>query len=372
MPSRSIVLSAAYGMGNIGDEAICDALLGDIFAVNPDAFVTVLAWSPSTWKKAHPGLAENTKVRVAQCLFVRSQWASPRALFGFFRTIWTIARCDAFLWGGGGIVRDRTYWLRGYLWSLRVARFFRRRIAVVGIGVDRIESQEVKSMLGVLTDAEAVTVRDPQSAENLQAAVPGLTISDVIRDPVFHYPVSDHQSSGSRTIALNLCNRDGANTLNDEFNVFADHLARVLAALHQEKPISLIGVPTDPRDELFIRHVASLVPSIPFSLQPVTSPSAYIDAVRRTDLLLGMRMHGIILGAGVAGLPVAGFLYSKKVEELVHASGASGDFFPFGTFDTETAVTRFRRLLDEPAVPAFAAHVQDSLRIRAFLTPFLA
>lgn len=372
MPSRSIVLSAAYGMGNIGDEAICDALLGDIFAANPEARVTVLAWRPSLWRAAHVGLNGDKRVRVAQCLFVSSQLASPIALLGFFRTVWIISQCDAFLWGGGGIIRDRTYWLRGYLWSMKVARFFRRRIAVVGIGVDRIESQEVKSMLGVLKDVEAVTVRDPQSAENLQAAVPGLTVSDVIRDPVFHYPVSEHQSSGSRTIALNLCNRDGANTLNDEFNVFADDLARILAALHQEKPISLIGVPTDPRDALFIRYVASLVPSIPFSLQAVTSPSAYIDAVRRSDLLLGMRMHGIILGARVAGLPVAGFLYSKKVEELVHASGASQDFFSFGPLDVDAAVARFRQLLDQSAMPTFAAQTQDSLRLRMFLTPLVS
>lgn len=372
MPSRSIVLSAAYGMGNIGDEAICDALLGDIFAVNPEARVTVLAWRPSVWRDAHPGLPADPRVRVAQCLFVPSQSASPSALLGFFRTAWTIARCDVFLWGGGGIVRDRTYWLRGYLWSMKIARFFRRRIAIVGIGVDRIESPDVRSMLGILKGAESIAVRDPQSAENLKAAIPGLGVSDVIRDPVFHYPASVRLPSGRRTIALNLCNRDGANVLTDEFKTFADNLARVIGALHAERPVTLLGVPTDPRDALFIRHVASLVPSVPFSLVSAASPDAYVKAVGACDLLLGMRMHGIILASRIEGLPVAGFLYSKKVEELVHASGASRDFFPFGAFDADAALARFRQLLDTPPEPAFAGHTEDSLRIRDFLRPLVS
>jgi len=370
MSNRPIVLSAAYGMGNIGDEAICGTLIGDIFAADPAARVVVLAWKPSVWKKANPAFAADPRVRVRQCFFVPAQLKSVAALAGMLRSIFIIARCRAFVWGGGGIVRDRTYWLKGYLRSLRTALLFRRPVIVLTIGVDRIANPEVRRMLGVLAKVPTVVVRDEESRRNLTEAVPGLASVAVVRDPVFHYPAVDRIPAKDTVIALNLCNRDGANVMDDPFREFAERLAEVLRRLHAEKQIVLRGVPTDPRDALFILHVASLVPSIPFSIADPVSPGSYVESLRDCALLIGMRMHGIILGSRVRGLPAIGFRYSAKTEELFVSAKKTDLFFPFDASDVSAVADRCASLLKTgDAEPYFADFERDSLRIAQFLKP---
>lgn len=372
MSTRPIVLSAAYGMGNIGDEAICDTCIADIRSLEPDARIAVLAWDPALWRKAHPGHAGDPRIDVCQCFFVPSQWKSPRALASALRTVGVIARCRLFVWGGGGIVRDRRYWLRAYLSNLRVALLFRRPVLVLTIGVDRIRDDVVKKMVSVLKYATSIIVRDGESARNLAEAFGGDSVAiGIVRDPVFHYPEAQRIASKERVVALNLCHKDGANAIDDDFRSFAARAAEALSLLHARHPIVLKGLPTDPRDASFIRYVASLVPSIPFSLEECVAPSEYVDALRGCSLLLGMRMHGIILGSRVKGLPIAVFRYSAKTEELFVSSGKTDRLFPFDSFDpaqvADSCLALLKKENDEPLFAAFAADsraITDALSAR--------
>lgn len=373
MSTRPIVLSAAYGMGNIGDEAICDVLIGDILALQPEARIAVLAWNPGVWRKAHPAYRNDPRVRAYRSFFVPSQWKSPLALASMLRTIAVIARCRLFVWGGGGIIRDRRYWLRGYLSNLRVALLFRRRVVVLTVGADRIADPVVRGMLQVLKKAESIVVRDDESAKNLAEvfADPSVRIGTV-RDPVFHYPLAESAKAAHAVVALNLCHKDGANAVDDEFRAFAGRLAEVLKALHAAAPIVLKGVPTDPRDARFIAYVWSLVPSIPFSMVWSDTPEAYVSAVRDASLLIGMRMHGIILGSRVRGLPIVSFRYSAKTEELFASSGNTSHLFPFESFDVPAATDTCLSLLKEgEASSPFASFEADSRKIRDVFEPFL-
>ena len=140
----------------------------------------------------------------------------------------------------------------------------------------------------------------------------------------------------------------------------------------QETPFSLRGLPTDPRDAAFIRFVLDRLPHIPSVVEEHPDPGSFMQALSECSLLVGMRLHALILAASVKRLPICGFLYSNKTQTFVREAGLEQVFFPMNTTDTAAIVAVIRESLSgEIPPPSLSEWKEESLRQRAFLTPFL-
>jgi polysaccharide pyruvyl transferase WcaK-like protein len=94
-------------------------------------------------------------------------------------TLRALLRNDVWLFGGGGLIQDRTErsraWLRKARWLAWAARRAGRKVAMVGMGVGPLETPEGRQAAGRLLDlADFLTVRDQESQAEVHAVRPGL------------------------------------------------------------------------------------------------------------------------------------------------------------------------------------------------------
>jgi polysaccharide pyruvyl transferase WcaK-like protein len=142
------LLEGYYGMYNYGDDVFLHVLVSEIARLDPAARFTVIA-DP----RIHP--ADAARITL-----------DPGRRLG---TVRAVRANDVWLFGGGGLVQDRTersrMWLRKTSHIAKVAKLARRGIVLLGMGVGPIDTAVGRSAATRLLDAaDIVTVRDPESA----------------------------------------------------------------------------------------------------------------------------------------------------------------------------------------------------------------
>lgn len=97
---KKIVISGWYGPGNIGDEAILQALINELKNKYKNADITVLSFNPKYNKRIHKIKA------VYQIPSSIKRWLWSIFTLNFFKTFKIIRECDIFIMGGGGFLSD--------------------------------------------------------------------------------------------------------------------------------------------------------------------------------------------------------------------------------------------------------------------------
>ncbi|MFC1560297.1 polysaccharide pyruvyl transferase family protein, partial [Candidatus Margulisiibacteriota bacterium] len=107
-----ILLAGYFGCGNLGDEAILEALIAGIKKYIPDPQITVLSGNPE---------------ETAECYDVV---AFDRTNLRSFRR--NLKNCDVFILGGGGILQDITSSksLYYYLYLVRTAKRYKKKVVL--------------------------------------------------------------------------------------------------------------------------------------------------------------------------------------------------------------------------------------------------
>ena len=320
---KKMVISGAYGMQNLGDEAICETMVGDIFSLNNRAAITILVFNEDLFFEAHPQWEENKTISVELMNFRKRTLLNPLKVLSLIKGILKIVLCDVFVWGGGGIVRNRPDSLSEYMIPLRIAQFFKKKIIVWSIGVNEIDSQPVIDLLKKIEKAEFFSVRDENSRKNLIKALRDSNKNkiQVIRDPVFHFcnfRVAANPTQGIYNIGLNISFWKGRFSEKNKLNEFINSLGEILNQAHREKNYRLIYLPTSPRKDnvLFQELRERLMPKIKIESPVIHTPTQYLAYLKKLHLFIGMRMHSIILASNVTLLPILGIIYDEKVAAL--------------------------------------------------------
>lgn len=324
MSNKRVVLSAAYGLGNIGDEAICDVILNDIVAAVPDSMITVLVFDTQLFLSAHPAFSKDTELHSILSMqfsmrdLVRlSSWA--RAV----RILRAIQTADYFIWGGGGIVRNRIAWLKKYIRPLKIAIFFRVPVYVYCIGVDTLSRKDVLEEIQILRSAKVVTVRDEYSAANLRLALGAVSELYTVPDPAYRfdlrasYPVRSEPHAQLR-VGLNIALWKA--DMSDAAHVaqFVDAVSQELLTMHRVTPFTLLHLPTAPMKD---SHVFSLIAKkiqneIPYEEHVSESAYEFCNKLASLDVLIASRLHAVILATTIPHLPIVSVAYDEKVEAL--------------------------------------------------------
>lgn len=309
----NIVLSAAYGMGNIGDEAICSMAIRNIRSIHPNAKITVLAWDVFLWKRAHL----EGGVRVLPAIYEVSQFRSITFWIGAISAVAAIARCDIYILGGGGLFRNRTYWLRAYLRSMRLAQFFKKKTIILAVGCERITDPVVVKILTCIKRCHAISVRDQESKNRLLELDPSISV-EVVNDGVLEWPTCKQNTSSDVILGLNICNINGTSSFDSSMEKFIDRLAVALIDARKTINFSVRCFPSTLQDEKFAESLKEKIAKC--EIVKVCTPDEYVSELSHCSGFIGMRMHSLILASRVLGLPILAIPYSQKVCDLFRAN----------------------------------------------------
>ena len=296
-----VVICGAYGFGNAGDEAILEAIVGEMRALDKDMPITVLSRRPAETRRACGVNASHS----FHLLGMR------RAMKG----------ARLYINGGGNLMQDVTsrYSLWYYLYTIRRAKALGCAVQMYGCGIGPIlfprDQELVANTLNRCVDV--ITLREPHSLRVLEDY--GVTEPEILlsSDPALTLPPAPEAqvdrllehcgiSIHGKYIAFVLRRWRG---FEEKSTVFA--AAAVYAYLNYElEPVFLcINHRTDwEAANLVTQHL-----SIPYHVidQPLSSGMT-IGLLARMKAVVSMRLHGLVFAAG-QGVPLAGVSYDPKV-----------------------------------------------------------
>ena len=296
-----VLICGAYGFGNAGDDAILQAIIGEMRRIDAHMPVTVISRRPKDTRSAYGVNACN-----------RFHYLAIRRV---------LRRSQLFISGGGSLMQDVTsrmsLWY--YLSTIRLAHRCGCKVQMYGCGIGPIVYERDRQLAArIINDCvDKITLREPDSRETLSDF--GVTEPEVIlaSDPALTLPAAE-RGRIDRILREHDMDPDGKYIgfvlrkwpgIEEKATVFA--AGAVYAYLkYGLTPVFLsINFRTDGEaSQLVTEHL-----SIPFHvLGEQMSTGEVIGVLSRMTAVVSMRLHGLIFAAG-QGVPLIGVAYDPKV-----------------------------------------------------------
>jgi polysaccharide pyruvyl transferase CsaB len=349
-----LLFSGYYGLGNAGDEAVLAGLLQGLREVGLNARITVLS--------ANPDFTEH--------------WHGVKAVHRMKPSLLqAISECDALVSGGGSLLQDVTSAasLYYYLGVILLAKAMGKRVFIAAQGMGPLTRTSSRQWTGaVIGRADAITVRDEDSALLLRECGVRAPLH-VTADPAFLIGLSGYKEAsplrpldaseiggpgGSRLrVGLALRSWKGRDVEAWGIGLCMDLLRR------QAIPVLL------PMHEPHDRELAeALRRSVGGGVEIAPEPddlNTILNAIGSCDVLVGMRLHALLLAAN-SEIPVVAWSYDPKVDALMKRLGFPQGLLPLDAspvFAAEAALAASRRKVDPARI--------ETLRNDALRTPEL-
>ncbi len=306
-----VVICGAYGMGNSGDEAILDAIVAEMRAIDPLMPLTVMTRDPAG-ASARLGL---TAVHT----------------FNFPRFLAVMRRRALYINGGGSLIQDvtsrRSLWY--YLFTLRAAKRLGCKVMMYGCGIGPVKRpggvERTRRVLNSCVDA--ITLREPDSIEELARF--GVTKPEIIlaSDPALTLPSAPAEevdaaleAAGAAPEGKYIC---FALRLWPGFGEKAGVFAAAARHAHEAYGLTPVFLPINHLDD---GQAAALVAEKLGDTPPVLLPgpmssALVIGLMSRMQVVVSMRLHGLIFAAG-QGVPLIGVSYDPKVTAFLRCVDA--------------------------------------------------
>jgi len=327
---NGVIICGAYGMGNSGDDAILEAIVGEMREIDPFMPITALSRKPM-----------ETRIKFAvNCVHMFDIPAFHRALRG----------TKLYLSGGGSLIQNvtsrRSLWY--YLYTISAAKKFGNAVMMYGCGigpiVDNRDENKIRCVLNRCVDI--ITLREKFSLtelEHLGVNGPRLLVSS---DPALSLPASspDRVSEELSKYGIDpegkyICFsvRDWAGFA-QKAEVFAE-AADYVFEKHGLSPVFILinsqedGEATDTVRSFMKTKTAVISQSMDSSLT--------IGVLSRMRAVVSMRLHGLIFAAS-QGIPLVGVSYDPKVTAFLDSVGNENclQFENLTTKDLETMIDR--------------------------------
>ena len=296
-----VLICGAYGFGNTGDDAILQAIIGEMRRIDPHMPLTVLSRRPKDTQ--------------------RTFGVNACHRFGVHAIRRVLRRSQLFISGGGSLMQDVTSRLSlwYYLGTIRMAHGCGCKVQMYGCGIGPIiydRDQKLAAHI-INTCVDKITLREPDSRETLKGF--GVTAPEVIlaSDPALTLPPASRSRIDSILRAHDM-ELDGKYIgfvlrkwpgMEEKATVFA--AGAVYAYLkYGLTPVFLsINFRADGEaSQMVTEHL-----SIPFHMiDEQMSSGEVIGVLSRMTTVVSMRLHGLIFAAG-QGVPLIGVAYDPKV-----------------------------------------------------------
>lgn len=353
---KRLLLSGYYGYGNAGDEAVLAGLVAGFRTARPagELEIVALSGSPGETRAAH-GIAAADRYR-------------PGTLLREIR------RADLVLSGGGSLLQDVTsaHGIFYYLGVVRMAQMLGRKTLFIAQGIGPLRLARSRRLVrSVANRLNAVTVRDAASADLLRAIGVTRPPIEVTADPALLLAPPAPNPGGAG---------EEPNSMSDSFGValrpwqgqegVAAHVADACASVLGGRRALLL--PMQPASdkrvaEQFARQWhqrdqtrnRTTLCSLEKGLTPLLANMA------SCDLMIGMRLHALILAAA-AGVPSVALSYDPKVDAFMQGSGQGDAVYDLAQSDPDALQSLLTRVWAERAPRGEALRAAlPALRARA-------
>ncbi|MEM6253218.1 MAG: polysaccharide pyruvyl transferase family protein [Cyanobacteria bacterium P01_D01_bin.156] len=350
---KGILVCGFYGYHNLGDEAMLHGLCHWLKRCGLNHDLTVYSKDPDDTQQRHGLRALDNRYAPRRRARLK-QWISQTT---------TILQHRYFILGGGDLLRDAAdrdvagEWLR----PLEKAIASGKRTLVLGISVGNLWRPATKARIkAALNQVDVIAVRDPDSYQRLTALGISKTvyiISDLALEAVS--PLQTFPNNSRPNIGISVRAIAGRNNMSNAS--FYNHLAQTIDQLvetHNAK-VHLIPFQAYPEnfrqrykptidDEVAITEVLNLS-RYSEKLIPVGrlgSLDELINHLSTLDMMIGTRLHAVILSAGL-GVPVIAIEYAPKVTGFMHAINQQAWSIPMENFTAHQACSCVDRVLKD-------------------------
>lgn len=309
--SKKVLLSGYYGFDNVGDEAVLFSIVRDLRAVMGDEVeITVLSND-----------AETTAARYG----VRAvdRWNKKTLLN-------EIKECDLFISGGGSLLQDVTSknGVLYYLGLIALAEHYHKPVVIYAQGIGPLNSSRNRVLAAkLLNKATAITVRDKESADELEKMGVSKAIT-VTADPVLGLGRFGIDKELGQEILSHYGWQEGKNSLAIALRPwsgsqrFVEETAKACARM-QKDGWQLVFLPMQQEQDGQIslsaaEMVRDITGEMPIVLEEQLMPAEMVSVFQNMDMVLGMRLHALIIGAALKK-PVVGLSYDPKVAAFMES-----------------------------------------------------
>lgn len=355
-----LLISGAYGYGNVGDEAILKGMLLALREAIPDADYVVLSGNPDLTRTQHEVQAAH------RVLFLPS--LRQMVAFGLSRTgraqtrelIRQMRQADVFIIGGGGLLYDRVntakaMWLEKlYLfgwpisqWAIEIglARALGKPIILYGVGIGPVTTRLGKLLLRrIARQVTLITVRDTSSQAILSRFEVPADWIHVTADPAILIPPTSYKEvsgilsqagvSSDKRPRIGLALRswypyvmsDKAAATERQAKWERD-MAEAADKLVESLDAELAFVPMQNYPEPFDDAACSdrVIAQMKHRerarrLAHGLDPYAVMGVLGAMDLVVAMRLHALILAVATS-TPVVGIIYDPKIRAFLESIG---------------------------------------------------
>ncbi|MGI6066839.1 MAG: polysaccharide pyruvyl transferase CsaB [Bacillota bacterium] len=301
---KKILLLGYYGFNNIGDEAVLASIIQALRNVSPEVEITVLSDNPERTEKQYGVSAIN-------------RWSKKGISEG-------IKECDLFISGGGSLLQDVTgsKSILYYLALIRLALWYQKPVMFYAQGIGPVKRSWARKLLArVVNRVDLITVRDEDSRDDLLAMGVQKPPIYVTADPVLGWESDDETTPGEvlcragaeKKPAVGVSLRDWEGLKLKEIAQVCDWLA--------ERGFQVVLLPFHfPGDIAICRDVAKLMKQEHCLVKENLSPAEMMNLVGKMHLIIGMRLHALIMAAA-RGVPFVGLSYDPKVERFSRQVG---------------------------------------------------
>lgn len=304
-----VLICGAYGKGNAGDDSILEAILTQLRHIDPDIPVYVLSRNP-----------KETRIRY------RIGAVHTFNIPGF---LYRMGKTKLYINGGGTLIQDvtSTRSLQYYLSNIAMAKLCGNQVIMYGCGIGPVAAPKNRRHARKIIDryVDAITLRDPQSREELEAM--GVTKPEIrlTADPALMLGAAPESAVDSMLLSNGI----------DPEGTYAMFVLRPWKAvegavpsfvetaemLHRQYGIVPIFFALEPGRDLEIsEQTAQLVRCPHHVLAAPDDGKLIVGLMRKMRLVVSMRLHALIFAAG-QGTPLVGVVYDPKVSGFLDYVG---------------------------------------------------
>ena len=322
--NKKILILGGYGGLNIGDELILSSLLSDLKKHFHAKNITVFSFDADNTKKNHN---------------INSVYTGKKIL-GALITFKQLLFKDVLIIGGGGLIYDygkSPNTIINYLIRALIAIILNKKLVFYAIGVGPIELRLSKILIPfVMNYASLITTRDHESNILLRSLGVKKTTIITTADPVFALEIKTKTHSHSASFNTNTWQKISS----QKGPKIAFCLLPFFKTAHgnSEKDLEIQRIIASVGDHLISKYNANIV-FLPFERQTDLEESIAVsilmgndknvivlkedyshsdvqEIISQMDLIIGMRLHSLILAA-LHKVPSVAIVYHPKVQSFL-------------------------------------------------------
>lgn len=318
-----VIICGYYGQGNVGDEALLVSILSQLREL----------FSPQTVRRNPeeeiPPVSDHNRfyqtiVVSANPKKTQKDYPVDRAYsrWGIIRQVLSLGKDDVFIWGGGSLIQDVTGWKSPlyYLTLMKLAQLKGAKTIALAQGIGPIRNPIIKWLTRlVLANCNGISVRDNDSARILEKwKLKFITAADPVwaLDSIIPSGELELQLPPPPRIAVNLRQHPLLTPQKLET------LIQTLLQLQQVTKCNILLLPFQPSQDLSVcQRVAERIPNC--QILHLENPRKLKGLFSRLDMLIGMRLHSLIMAAS-EGCKCFALSYDPKVTSLMKEVGIEG------------------------------------------------